>query len=288
MDIMKNVLIIGASLVLLGIMFVVGGYMLAGRKLSGFNSKNNDFVKRTYECTGDIDNIRVVEKSDHLTVRSDDVDKVTVTCYDNKDNGLYDIEEKDGVLDVIRNEKRGFHFFDIDFTDKSTVITVPRDFEGGLDLKTSSGGVELSDLTGKEIAIENTSGSIKIDNTKGDSLSVKNTSGGIRLANVTMGSDIAVGNTSGSIKFENVTAGGDLSAKGSSGGIKLDNIYADGNINIDNTSGSIRGTIKGKQSDYRIRAQVTSGSCNLTDSDEGSRELNVKTTSGGIKIEFTE
>lgn len=286
MDIMKNVLIIGASLVVLGIMFMVGGYMLAGRNLSGFNSKNNNYVERTYECKGDIDSIRVEERSEHMTVKSGDVDKVTVTCYDNKDNEIYNIEEKDGSLAVIKNEKEGFSFFEIDFTDKETVITLPRDYKGSLDLKASSGGIDLTDITGTDIKIENTSGSIKISNTTADSLSAENSSGSITLKNVTSGSDISVANTSGSIKFENVTADGDVKAKGSSGSIKLDNLNAAGNIEINNTSGSITGAIKGKKSDYKIRAEVTSGSCNLDNTDNGSRELNVKTTSGRIDIEF--
>lgn len=288
MDIMKNVLIIGASLVVLGIMFIFGGYMLAGRNLSGFNSKNNNYVERTYECMGDIDSIRVEERSEHLTVKSGDVDKVTVSCYDNKDNEIYNIEEKDGKLSVIKTEKKGFHFFEIDFTDKSTVITLPHDYKCGLDLNASSGGMDLTDITGSDIKIRNSSGSIKISNTTGDSLSAENTSGSITLENVTSGSDITVSNTSGSIKLENVTADGDVNAGGSSGSIKLDNLNAAGNINIKNTSGSIRGTIKGKQSDFKIKAEVTSGSCNLANSDSGSRDLNIKTTSGSIKIDFVD
>lgn len=87
----------------------------------------------------------------------------------------------------LEEEKKGFHFFEIDFTDKSTVVTLPRDHKCGLDLNASSGGVELTDITGADI---------------------------------------------------------------------------------------------------KIRAEVTSGSCNLTDLDSGSRDLNVKATSVNIKIDF--
>ena len=283
---MKNVLIIGASLVVLGIIFIVGGYLLAGRKLSGFNSKNNSHVEKTYECKGNIENIRVNERSDHLRVESGDVDKVLVTYYDRKDKELYDIKEDGTTLVVKRNEEKDFSLFQIDFTDKATVITVPREYDGALELHTSSGGMELNDITATDLTADNKSGSVKLNNVTADSVKVHNTSGSIKLENVTSGSDISVENTSGSITFTNVTADGDLKAKGSSGSIRLESLYAAGNINITNTSGSIKGTIHGKESDYKIKAKTTSGGCNLTDSDSGSRELNVKTTSGGIKIDF--
>ena len=303
---MKNILIIGASLVVLGIMFVAAGYFLAGRNLAGFNSKNNHYEKKTYECEGDIDSIKVKESSDHLTVFSGDVDKVTVTYFDRKNEELYDIDENGGTLTVTRNSNKGFHFFEIDFTDKSTVITLPKEYNGKLDLHTSSGGMEINDVTAADIIAENTSGSMKLRNVTGDAISVENNSGGIRLENITSGSDLTVGNTSGSVAFENVTSGGDLKIKGSSGGIRIDNLSAEGdidivnssgsikfeslsaegNINLKNTSGGIKGTIKGNRSDYKISSKTTSGGNNLTESDSGSKELNAETTSGGINIDF--
>ena len=252
---MKNILIIGASLVVLGIMFVAAGYFLAGRNLAGFNSKNNHYEKKTYECKGDIDSIKVDESSDHLTVCSGDVDKVTVTYFDRKNEELYDIDENGGTLTVTRNSNKGFHFFEIDFTDKSTVITLPKEYNGKLDLHTSSGGMEINDVTAADIIAENTSGSMKLRNVTGDAISVENNSGGIRLENITSGSDLTVGNTSGSVAFENVTSGGDLK-------------------------------IKGNRSDYKISSKTTSGGNNLTESDSGSKELNAETTSGGINIDF--
>lgn len=283
---MKNVLIIGASLVVLGIMFIVGGYLLAGRKLSGFNPKNNSYAEKTYECSGSIENIKVNERSDHLTVESGDVDKVTVRYYDRTDKELYNIKEDDTTLIVERNDEKDLHFFELNGTDKSTVITVPREYKGGIELHTSSGGMEIINITAADLTAENSSGSIKLENVTADSAKVHNTSGSIKLENITSGSDISVENTSGSITFTNVTADGDLNAKGSSGSIKLESIKASGSINLKNTSGSIKGTIIGNEDDYKIKADVTSGSCNLVDSDTGSRELNVETTSGSINIDF--
>ena len=283
---MKNVLIIAASLVVLGIMFIVGGYLLAGRNFTGFSFGNDTYAEKTYECSGSIENINVNERSDHLTVESGDVDKVTVRYNDRTDKELYNIKEDGTKLIVERNDEKDFHFFEFDVAEKSTVITVPREYKGGFELHTSSGGMELNNITAAGLTAENSSGSIKLDNVTADSVKVHNTSGSIKLENVTSGSDISVENTSGSITLTNVTADGDLNAKGSSGGIKLESLNASGNINIKNTSGSIKGTIIGKEEDFKIKADVTSGSCNLTDSDTGSRELNVETTSGSINIEF--
>lgn len=264
---MKNILMIGITLIIVGVLLMTGGYMAAGRSLEGFNSKNNHYVERSYECSGNISSIKVEENSNHLTIISGDADKISVSCFDRENKELYDIKEEGGVLVVKRNENKDFNFLNIDFTDHTMVVTVPRDYKGDIDAVVISGGMDLTNVCGNAISVKNTSGSIKLEN-------------------VTSESDISVENNSGSIKLINVNAGGNLNAKGNSGGISLDSLNSEGNINIKNTSGSIRGTILGKESDYKIHAEVTSGSCNLNNSDSGSRELNVKNTSGSIKLEF--
>ena len=283
---MKNLLIVALSLIVLGALLIFGGYQLAGRRLEGFNSKGNEYVEKSYECKDDVDSVMIKEKSNHVIVQSGDTDKVLVTYYDKKDKELYNIREEKGKLSVVRNDVKEFNFFMIDFTEKATVITLPEDYEGELDLHNTSGGFEIHDVAGSTVNVENTSGGIELDNVKGEAISVKNSSGGIRLNDVESDTDVNVSNSSGSISLASVTAGGNVDAGNSSGGIKLEDLKAGGNINLRNTSGSIRGTIVGNKSDYKIRSEVTSGSSNLDDSDSGNRELNAKVTSGSIKIEF--
>ncbi len=285
---MKNLLIAAGALIVLGIVFIFGGYLLAGMRLEGFNSKGSEYVQKSYECKDDVYSVMLKERSNHVIVQPGDTDKVLVTYYDKKDKELYDIKEEKGKLSVVRNDNNDYVFFRIDFSEKATVITLPKDYKGELDLHNSSGGFEVRDVAGSKVDVGNKSGGIELENVKGEAVNVQNSSGGIRLTNVESDTDVNVLNSSGSISLTAVTAGGNVNAENTSGSIKLDDLKAGGNINLSNTSGSIRGTIVGNKSDYKIRSQVTSGSSNLDDTDTGSRELNARVSSGSIKIEFKE
>ena len=194
---------------------------------------------------------------------------VALSWKDKEKESLYDISESDGNLTIERRKDEGFHIFQIDFTDRKMVITVPEDFKGYLN-------------------VTNTSGTVQMDNIDAEQVSIKNSSGSIKLKDVSVEGDLGVKNTSGSVKLTDVEAGGNVKAENTSGSIKFENLKSGGDISLETTSGSVKGTIDGKESDYRIRSSVSSGSCNLKDSDEGDKELNAHVTSGSIKINFTE
>ena len=268
---MNRITALAVGMVIGGAMLVGSGFMIVRGDITMLNSKNSHYVKKTYECKEDVTNLSVTESSGSVVVRKGDVDRISVTYSDREkdEDTMYAFHESQEELNIERKKEEGWHLFQIDFTDHKMTITVPQDFKGDLKINNSSGTVQLEDVDGKEIQIKNTSGSIKLNNVSSEgSLSVKN--------------------TSGSIKFTDVEAGTDMKAENTSGSIKLDALKAGGNISLETTSGSIKGEIVGKESDYRIRAKVSSGSCNLKDSDEGSKELNAHVSSGSIKITFTE
>ena len=269
---MKNAIGIALAMIIIGAILLGAGFMVAGGELTGFNSKDNHYVEKTYECKDDIDSIRIEETSGSIIVQTGDVDKAYVTYSDKEDESLYEIEESDGRLTVKRKEKKGFHFsFSLifDFSEHVMTVTVPEDLAGDLDVENTSGSISLKEIGAKSVMVENTSGSITLDH-------------------VSSGSDITVNNTSGTISFTEIVAQGNVKADNTSGTIKLDNLSSGEDISLETTSGSIKGTIAGKESDYRITASVVSGSCNLKNTDQGSKKLNTSTTSGSIKIEFAE
>ena len=266
---MKGTAIAAFMLIVVGVVLTGAAFMLVHGDITKFNSLSEHYVEKSYTCTDDVDSISIDEVSGSVEFVSGDVDKVSVTYFDKEDESVYEIQESDGKLSIERKEERGFHFFLIDFSEHLMTVTVPRDFCGELDVRSTSGSIRMNDITGKIITAKVTSGSVKLEK-------------------VTSESDLTIQSTSGSISLTDVVAGGNVSAKLTSGGIRLDNLKADGDISLEAVSGSVKGTIAGKESDYRIHAGVTSGSCNLKDSDQGSKELNVKTTSGSIKVEFSE
>lgn len=134
-----------------------------------------------------------------------------------------------------------------------------------VDFSASSGSLKLSDIAAaKGILAITTSGSIYSEDSSFDKIDFEASSGSITL----------VSDSASSVKV-----------KTTSGTISLDKLEAD-SISLEASSGSIKGTIDGEESDYSIISTTSSGSSNLKDKREGSKTLDVKTTSGSIKLSF--
>ena len=332
----------GLVLIAIGFGMVRGDYM----KLNGKSTQGN-WVNETYECTSNIDHIDIDERSETTKVVTGNVDKPVISYWHyEKDEDIVEITEKSGTLHFVRKERKVFSFGPIvsfNVQDTSTLVTLPRDYKGKIEvsassgsvfaegisneddvkLEASSGSVHATSLNCKDVELKATSGSIKaedivsegeakLSNTSGsisvkkltvkDDFSAKNSSGSIKLEDLTC-KDLEAENTSGGVRLDQVTAK-EASIKSSSGSVKLDDVSADkvdakstsGSISLKDltspeivmkaNSGGIHGNIKGNEKDYSIISSTGSGSCNLKDSREGSKSLDVSTTSGSIRITF--
>ena len=232
-----------------GALLCLLSYFLVGGDWTGYNSKGNEYVSKTYESGTGIKEIKIDENSNEVNIVAADTDIVTIDYYDDPEKPLYEIEEKNGKLEFERNDRSVFKLVNIDFSKKDITVTIPKDYAGKLDVDLTSGTLRATDVTAGKLKVDNTSGSIE-------------------LVNVSVAGDIDLENTSGSIEFKN--------------------LKSDGDIKIDNTTGSIEGSIVGSESDYSITTDVTAGSSNLPNTKGGSKKLDAETTAGSIEIEFTE
>ncbi|MBP5554617.1 MAG: DUF4097 family beta strand repeat protein [Lachnospiraceae bacterium] len=197
-----------------------------------------------------------------------------------------------------------------------------------LDLRNTSGNIRIYDVdTATDAKLSNTSGSINVDTLVCKNLTASNTSGGISIENSNIyekldtkcnSGDISIRSvsvkegarlsttsgtrylenvtaeylncdgSSGSLKAVDVTVQYDFSSSTTSGSVTLERVEAGSGFKISASSGDVRGTIVGNEDDYKISADTSSGSCNLNDSNEGTKKLTVSTTSGSVNIDFTE
>ena len=324
---MKKTILIAGLCCLAGFIIMVVLLIISRGDGAMFDSKDSRYEQREYECREKTDEIYILSSSDSIKLLSGDVDKVKITYWERPGKHEYDLNESGGKLSLTRKDLKNVNWgIYIGYHDTSIVVTVPKDFNGALDLNASSGSVEAKNTAAEYLKIhnssgsirvsnidsqnavnlKNTSGSIKIDNTKATDvtaentsgsikmedinangiLSAENTSGSVHLTDVVATKDITCKNNSGSINFDRVTTDGSVNAANTSGGVHFESLKAGGNITLKATSGSVKGSIIGKESDYSILSKTTSGGNNLTDSRNGSKELNVNTTSGSIKINF--
>ncbi|MCR5683813.1 MAG: DUF4097 domain-containing protein [Lachnospiraceae bacterium] len=293
-----------------------------------FDFFDSQLIRREYTFQGDTGYINIVSSSDGIRVIGDDVDSVRISYWECPGKHEYELTEMNGRFSLIHKDIISFLWgVHCVFLDTTMEIVVPREFAGVLDLRCSSGRVELAGVSTGSLKIESSSGSIRgagivsggnvqlhassgsinltdiscadlkastssglvhMDGIRaGKSLETNTSSGGVSLTNSEVSEDISIGNHSGMIRFDHVRAGGSVEAGNTSGGIHFNKLGAGSNITLHSTSGSIKGIIDGIESDYTISASTTSGLNNLGNSGMGSKELNAHTTSGGIKIAFT-
>ena len=69
------------------------------------------------------------------------------------------------------------------------------------------------------------------------------------------------------------------------GEISLEDLRADF-ITLHTSTGTVSGTVAGREEDYAITASCSTGSCNLHDRQGGSKQLDVRVSTGSVNIKF--
>ncbi|MBQ7637208.1 MAG: DUF4097 family beta strand repeat protein [Lachnospiraceae bacterium] len=196
---------------------------------------------------------------------------------------------------------------DLTVTTTSGHITLDRaEVKNRVDLENSSGGIGANNIECEDIKIKTTSGSIKSEEITAENAELNSSSGSITAKeykvdkkmqmHATSGSfhvyDSKIGilkseNSSGSHTYNKVTVD-EISAEASSGGIQMEKLDIKKTGNFKTTSGSVHGSIEGKESDFSVLVDNTSGSSNLKNSRSGEKTLDISTTSGSTRISFTD
>ena len=298
------VLIVGV--IILGISFVIAGFNFKNYS-SSKSRRGGEFNTYTYECKGDINELVVDETSDAVRVLVGDVDKAVVT-YHAKEEDAYTITEENGKLTVAKNKKPQITIgFYLEFEDQSTEILLPKNFYGDVDVEVSSGAANVNGLKVKDLSVKSSSGASKVENVEATgNVELKCTSGLAGMENVKAAGDVLLktssglasaenvtcksftgASTSGLFKCKNVVSDSFIDVKGTSGSVKVEEIEAKEGISLESTSGLISGTIADKEENFSIITKQGSGSCNLKDSRDGEKTLDVSIGSGSINIKFT-
>ena len=281
----KTSIIVAVVLVVIGLFIGGIGFAMSGfdpRKLSTVSYDRIEKVINPQDITSIYANI----KSEDIEIVYKDIDEIRVTYYDNKyeeyeistrnDQLWIQFEDNrpwykhigvfigkmdcDIVVEVPRNLK-----LDIEVNSRSGCIYVDGLITGKLDIETSSGDVELKNITSDILIMETTSGSVEANDLSIGSITAESTSGDVELNNC-YGDKLLMDTVSGSVDFHKIE-------------------YSD--ITLSSTSGDIEGTIVGSRQEYSISSETTSGDNNLGNYDyNGTKSLKVSTTSGDIEIDF--
>lgn len=288
------ILILIAIVVIIVISILVFIIMNRGKNykimLFAFGKKEEMLFQEEYSIS-EVEDINVIATSSKVKVLEGTSDKVKVTVY-----GAEGEKVKAGIQDKklkVEKENNMLYILAFFFYYKEEImIELPKDYARELQIKTSSGNIEMISLKEANIQAETSSGNITCGDIKNGDLrttsgkieveslkegETKSTSGKIEIGET---NNIIAQNTSGGIVINKVNGSCDLASK--SGSIKIEELIISNNSSIKTTSGNVK-VISGEN--MYIETSTNSGSVKVNGNDRKAEvELKIQTTSGSIKV----
>lgn len=276
----KIILITALGLILAGFLLSVGTVALAGLPFG------QDY--RTYRTEHDAAlSIKTDLDSATLYLRQTDGDKIVVICNDIEDDRCTTVTERGGVLEIDYDARpwytdvRSWISFGKD-PKYDVEIGIPAGYVGKLIIESSSGGIEVEDVTLPAAEFAVSSGFVKFDEVDCTGrLNISASSGMIVLDEVRTAEALSVRASSGVMRLSDIDCGGDLSLDGNSGALRLETIRVEGSLIAARTSG----TITGEQITCRGNLVLQANSGVIHVDVVSAASVQAKATSGALKFD---
>lgn len=263
--------------------------------------------KKTIELNYDGEDLSIESYFDKIEVEVVEGKQITFDYYESE-KVKRTIENKEGEISFETEASRFFNWF---ICNKYVLkIGIPKQFGGKLEIESETGSVilDLSTVKCKEIDVEVTTGDLTIENAACTGVcSLETTTGSIVSKNIDAGVSAKIKATTGSVTVDNlsakevkikVTTGSlkegkidceSFSAEATTGNLSFSLIGAN-KIYLKATTGDVRGKIEGREKDFNVETSTSAGKTNLRNQTVvgSDKILEAKTTTGNIKIEFTE
>jgi DUF4097 and DUF4098 domain-containing protein YvlB len=289
--------------------------------LSAFCGGNLELVNTQEINLDGIIDVKILYSSENVSLFIHTTDTLIIKEYMSKNDSRY-FATITNSTDTVTIENGPWPIRPFNTFNRRLEVYIPSSYRNIMNIKTSSGKIEASDLFCSRLAIESSSGNISVKSITADTINVKATSGKIDFGTVT--GDISVETSSANININrangNVSAetssgnvelslvNGSVSAKASSGGIRCTIGEGAGDISLNTTSGNVRLYLP-RNLNFSFSSRTSSGSLstpfsdrlsipvndkNLTQGLIGSNNssgdiatVNIRTSSGSIRIEWT-
>ena len=309
---------VGIALVSLGLItFVIV------MSLNAWNFAKLSTVKmqtREYALSQDFNQISIDTFTAEVTfVKTDDGTK-KVVCYE-EENRAHAVSVQDGALSVKAvDTRKWYEYIGISWHTPSVVVYLPETEYGGLQIKSSTGdveipqnfrfdSVEISATTAdvkigasvtNGVKIKTTTGDVCVENTSVGALDISVSTGKVAVSQVTVGGEVKINVSTGDAKLYAVTCQS-LFSNGSTGDISLENVIATQAFDIERDTGGVTftfcdaeqitvetdtGNVKGSLlSDKVFTVDTDTGRVNVPQTQTGGR-CEISTDTGNIIIEI--
>lgn len=222
-----------------------------------------------------IENINIITTSSNVSIFPHDASNINVDIRGDFDsNHKYnDCIKKFDITDKDINIETSTEDF---FNDVSLNIYIPNNFNGNINLKTTSGDMSISSLKLSNLLLSSTSGEIKSYNVTSSNSKINSTSGSLDYTG-SLG-ECTISSTSGDIELNLSDLGNNSTITSTSGEIDVNLASAIGyKANISSTSGDIEAR-NNNTDNLNINKSYT-----FTNGD-GTKNISIHTTSGDISI----
>ena len=259
----------------------------------------------TYSVENEVKKVTLEDTACDIVFKTTEEEKLyfEYSELENKYTYVITMNNQTGSLVIKRKDNRkGFMKGSFTTTPKTTVF-VPKDSEIDLDIKCTTGKINLNDIKIKDATVNLTTGDITIDNIKGSgSFELKSTSGKIKLSNSEI-NDFSSDLHAGEYLVENSAFSEKIKLVGYASAVELKDIDSE-NINVEITTGDfeyknaevkkvlsvtvttgdINVSLTGKKADYTVTKKTGMGEKEVVGS--GPLIVNLVTTVGTVSVEY--
>jgi len=241
---------------LLGIV-ILGGVMTV-LKWDFTKLSTNKFETNTHEIKEDFRGISIVGETARIVLVPSENEACSVVCYEQK-NQKHSVGIEDGVL-VIKSvdSRKWYEHIGFSFSASTVTLSLPSGKYGDLQIKSSTGDVEISkEFEFESIAISQSTGDVRCYASAAGDLKIKTSTGDVFAENLSAGS-LALSVTTGKITASNIVCEGEvklavstgrtqlsdlrcqtLASNGSTGDLSLRNVLVAGSLSIERSTGDV-------------------------------------------------
>ena len=286
----------------------------AGRQSQHVSSQaRGNYEQRTLRCGADaLTAVRLNCLNLPIVIRGTQ-DNFAVLTYYTSDSDPYDARLENGTLILQSLSRGGFADFfgrGFKFLLKGAFPAVERALPAqalvDLFVHTSNGSVKAEGLAALcAVQVETTNSRIEMHSVQCVSMALKSSNGRIVLDRVSAKRALQAKTSNSRIQAEAVRGGADVTLTTSNGSIEaqdaaaagqMEIVTSNGHITVERVSGaavtlrtsnaSIRGTLAGRQADYRISSGTSNGRNTLPNHQDGVKPLTVHTSNASIQLGF--
>lgn len=228
-----------------GIIVCLGAWITAGFDVHQLSS-HGPFERHVYDGElADHAILRIDTNYDDIQVKLSGDESLHIIYYEN-DRMTYTFEAEEDLLVMKKEDQTKFydHLMVMNFSEANKeriLVEVPKTFSGAIELTTSNGDIQMSNLNElRSASIDTTYGAVTLDHIKVKaSLEVASTNGDMKLEHLDVQEDIHVKTTYGKVDVKDVKANQSMVMESSNENVTLDQVNIKDSLTVDTSYGDI-------------------------------------------------